>query len=301
MMTEEERRKEKIRQLRESGKYPIVNLSIFDSINKLKLSDFTLDHLEDTEELYLKYLDDIFNMDIEHQKNFLRTIKSMEVVDNQTLEKEDSFMMSLYMQTRRENSIDYLLNRNSKVMSKPKFINGHKVLLRGTSSDKFAYNDYRMDDEKFVGRYENHEPVIDYFVLSSNYIEDAISRIIDFYNSDKYDEQIFIKSQIIHGLVSSLQLFDDGNTRYARLLQNIKLYHLTKKNFNIMLDNPAVYGTRSYFPHRGRYRELISNLAINPNDDSWDEWFNFNLNRFEDSIYFLDQKLAKYKHLKLKK
>ena len=292
--------KEELGKKRNSGEYPIVDLKIFDSIDNIIFTDFTLDHMKDTKDLYVKYLDQILEMKHNDQNSFLTTIKSMEVVDNQTLEKEDSFMMSLYMQAKKENSIDYLLKNTSKKLDKKTFINGHKVLLHGTSSDQFSINDYRKDDEKFVGRYENHEPVISYFVLSSDNIEEAIDKIIEFYNSSQYEDKVFTKSQIIHGLVSALQLFDDGNTRYARLLQNIKLFNLTKKEINGSLKAPAIYGTRSYFPYRGKYRELINNLAINPNNETWNEWFNFNLNRFEDQIFFLEEKLDKFKKLQKK-
>ena len=38
-------------------------------------------------------------------------------------------------------------------------------------------------------------------------------------------------------------------------------------------------------------------LAIYPNQDSWDNWFEFNLNRYEDQMYFLSSKLDSYKRL----
>lgn len=204
------------------------------------------------------------------------------------------------MQTKQTNAIDYLLE-NGYTLNKDTFVNAHKLILNGTSSQQFADKDYRTNDEAFVARIENGITKIRYFALPCINIEEAIDRFIEFYNSDIYNDRIFLKSQIIHGLIATLQLFDDGNTRFARILQNIKLAELTSKKYNKDLSLPALYGTRAYFPYRSKYRELIGNLAINPNYENWDNWFNFNLNRVEDSIFFIDNKLSAYKKMVYKR
>lgn len=293
--------KEQIKSLRDSGNYPIVSLQIFDSIKKLEFSDFILDQEKDVIELYRHYLDEVSYMNPIDVSNFLQAIKNVEFIDNQALEKEDSFLMSLYAQTMKENAIDYLLHHMNPNLSRDSFIEAHKLLLCGTSSARYAEQDYRMDNEVFVGRHDGDEICIDYFTLPHDDIEEAIAKTLDFYDSSELDDHVFLKGQIVHGLVATLQMFSDGNTRYARILQNLKVYDLTSKNLGTNLGLPALYGTRSYFPWRGKYRELISHLAIDSCDNSWNEWFRFNLNRTEDSIYFLDHKLDGYKKMVYKK
>ena len=288
--------REYVEKMRVSGEIATVSLKIFDGIYSLPFSQFVVDHENDTEELYTNYINDVIELNGDNFISYLNAIKSVEIVDNQSLEKEDSFLMSLYMQTERTNAIDFLIN-NGVILNRDAFINAHKLILKGTSSQKFSEKDHRTDNEAFVVRIENGNPKIRYFALPYTDIEEAIKKVIEFYNSDTYDDRIFLKSQIIHGLVASLQLFDDGNTRYARILQNIKLSELTNKKYNYNLPLPVFYGTRAYFPHRSKYRELIGNLAINPNYENWDAWFNFNLNRIEDGIFFIDNKLTAYKKM----
>lgn len=292
--------KEIVQKMRESGEVPTVDLKIFDSIYSLPFSDFVIDHENDTEKIYKQYLNDLLELKNDEIDVYLNAIKSVEIVDNQSLEKEDSFLISLYMQTKQTNAIDYLLE-NGYTLNKDTFVNAHKLILNGTSSQQFADKDYRTNDEAFVARIENGITKIRYFALPCINIEEAIDRFIEFYNSDIYNDRIFLKSQIIHGLIATLQLFDDGNTRFARILQNIKLAELTSKKYNKDLSLPALYGTRAYFPYRSKYRELIGNLAINPNYENWDNWFNFNLNRVEDSIFFIDNKLSAYKKMVYKR
>ena len=137
-------------------------------------------------------------------------------------------------------------------ISKDVFINGHKFLLKGTNSQKYVDKKYRTDNKACVGKVlPDGSRKINYFGINYEDIDEAIERVLNFYNSDIFDEHIFLKSQIIHGLLASLQMFDDGNTRYARILQNIKLYSLTKKYLDPSLNSPVLYGTKSYFPYRG--------------------------------------------------
>ena len=93
-------------------------------------------------------------------------------------------------------------------------------------------------------------------------------------------------------------MFSDGNTRYARILQNIKLAELTNETFHYSFESPALFGTRSYFPFQYDYRKLIQNLAVDPSNENWNQWFRFNLNRAEDTMYFMDHKLEQYKKVK---
>lgn len=220
--------KESVQKMRESGEVPTVDLRIFDSIYSLPFSNFVIDHENDTEQIYKQYLNDLLELKNDELNLYLNAIKSVEIVDNQSLEKEDSFLISLYMQTKQTNAIDYLLE-NGYVLNKDTFVNAHKLILTGTSSQQFADKDHRTDDEAFVVRIENGITKIRYFALPCINIEEAIDKFIEFYNSDIYNDRIFLKSQIIHGLIATLQLFDDGNTRFARILQNLKLAELTSK------------------------------------------------------------------------
>lgn len=287
-----------IEQLRSSGNIPVVNFKIFDSIRNLKISEYVLGHIDYTNELYNQYLYNLLSLPEEKQEPFLQAIKAAEIIDNQSLEQEDSFLISVSMQRDRENTIDYFIRNSHPKLVKNTFIEGHKRLLKGTKSECFSNKDHRTDNDSFVGRWVNGELKIRYFSIPYTDIGEAIDQTVDFYNSDSYQEYLFLQPQIVHGLIACLQMFDDGNTRYARLLQNIKLFELTNKKDDFSFQSPALYGTRSYFPFRDKYRELIGHLAIEPTNEHWNEWFDFNLNRMEDQMYFLDQKLDQYKKMK---
>lgn len=286
-----------ISKLRESGCAPVVKLTIFDSIEKLKLDDYILDYHAHTKEMYKEYIDKVMDLETKKIIPYLKALKIMENIDNQSFEREDSFLMAIYSQFDEESAIQYLLKQ--KEIDKKDIIEGHKILLKGTSSEDFADRDYRSNNETYVGYNDGGKIVVDYFPIDYRDIEEAIDKLLEFYHSDKFDDNFFIKAQIVHGLIATLQMFNDGNSRYGRILQNIKLYDLSKKEGLYDYDDPIIYGTRSYMPFRYDYRSLIKNLAINPSQEQWYKWFNFNLNRTEDTMYFLDEKLVEYKKVKL--
>ncbi len=79
-----------IQKLRDRGVAPIVNLSVFDSIKKLKVDDFILDHHNYTEEMYKEYIDKIMSLEEVKILPYLKALKIMEGIDNQSFEKEDA-------------------------------------------------------------------------------------------------------------------------------------------------------------------------------------------------------------------
>ncbi len=285
-----------IKELRETGGAPIVNLKIFDSVKKLKFNDAILDHHSYTMDMYKEYLYNIESLQDNKIIPYLKAIKTMESIDNQAFEQEDSFLMAIYSQMEGESAIDYLLENP---LTRETLINGHKILLRGTKSEDYVDRDYRDGNETYVGYTDNGKIHVDYFPISYTEIEEAIGRLLEFYHSDDFNDNMFLKAQIIHGLVATLQMFNDGNCRYGRILQNIRLGELTKEQLDYPYDIPALYGTRSYMPFRYDYRNLIKMLAINPGVDEWNKWFEFNLNRAEDTMYFSNEKLMQYKKVRL--
>ncbi len=284
--------KEELIKLRDSGNYPIVNLKIFDSINKIKLSDRVLDNIKWTEETYIERIDSINNL--EERDSYLESIKLMEVKDNQDMEREDLFIFDVLSHLYKDNCIDYLLTHD---FNKDTFIEAHKILLEGTSTQQFAEKDYRDNNDTYISQIDYDGSITPYyFALDYKDIPEAIDRLLEYYESNS-DTDVFQKGIITHGLVAALQMFSDGNTRYARVLQYLKIKDLTEKLYDKKLSQPYLYGTRAYYPMKENYRELMSNLAINPDNETWNAWINFNLNRLQDRMFYEEQKIENIKTL----
>ncbi len=285
---------EQLLELRKSGKYPVATLKIFENIQRINPSPKTVENIKCTEDEYINRINDFMKLDEEKREIILTIIKNNENLDNQTLEREPSFGLQVYQALTNETPIDYLLN--NQPMDKDIFIQGHKIILKGTKEENLSNTDFRHNNDTYIP-ITNRDGVVKpyYFALDYNDIPNAIDNIIAYYNSNN-GENVFERPIITHGLVGALQMFNDGNTRYARLLQYIKIYNLTNELYSdFKSDKPYIYGTRSYFPYRDNYRQLMADLVTKGNNDAWNNWINFNLNRIQDTMYYEDPVIQKYK------
>ncbi len=276
-----------VRKIIEEGNTPIVDLSIFDYLDTLIPADNIKGKIEYTIEEYEELLKMIKSLPALLQTKYLLTSKNGDVIDNQVLEKEDSFLMALQSEIEPVSALDQTIDHYGKEFDKETFIKIHDTLLSGTSSeDQVGLRDNNL---KFVGTWENGERNIQYFPIISDDVEEALRIFLAYYNTNidnvenEYDA--LLKPIIYHGLIAALQLFKDGNTRYARTLQHVEMWGMLNNVVDEKIELPITYATRQYFPFRNKYRELIKNIAINGNEEAWNDWFNFNLLRLQDTIY----------------
>ncbi len=279
-----------IRRMIESGKEPVVDLSIFDCLDSLTVKDSIKGRIEYTIEDYQELLNLVKELPPILRTKYLLASKNADIIDNQVLEEEDSFLISLQREIGFVSALDETIEHYGKPYDKDTFVRIHDLLLESTSTEDEV--GLREDNVKFVGTWEDGERKIQYFPIVSDDVEEALRIFLSFYNANinnvhnEYDA--ILKPIIYHGLLSALQLFQDGNTRYARTIQHVEMWGMLNNVVDDDIDLPLLYATRQYFPYRGKYRELIKNIAIDNDEEAWDEWFRFNISRIQDSIYKSD-------------
>ena len=289
-MTEKERYNqavEEVNKIISEGKVPIVDLNIFNYLDQLQASESLKGKIEYTMEIYEDLINQIKNLPPELKLKYLLTLKNADVIDNQVLEKEDSFLISLAQSMNPMSALDIAISHYGKEYTKEEFIYLHDFLLEGTSSnDKKGL---REDNLKFVGTWDGNEKNIQYFPILSDDIDKALTKLLNYYNSNidntekEYDA--VLKPIIYHGLIAALQLFKDGNTRLARVIQHVELWGMLNNMVDKGIEMPIIYATRQYFPFRNQYRQLIKDIVVQNSEEAWNEWFNFNLRRIQDNIY----------------
>lgn len=266
----------------ESGKYPIASAKIIKSIIGVSISNKTNNEINYTKELYLEYINELNKLDEEKLNQFLLLLKSSDVVENQKIGKEDSFLMSLYSRIQKTHAIDELLNTPTLNMDNLKKI--HEVLMVGTSSQFLDNYSFRTNDRKFVGSVENGKRIISYFPILSNEIENAVLEFLDYYNSKDANEDVFLKPILIHGILAALQVFEDGNTRLSRLLQHVKILENTNRIYKTNYKWPIIYFSRMYYQYICNYRNAIKDLVVDSSSDNVNEWLIFNYRRIQEQI-----------------
>ena len=264
-----------------------AGLNIFDGLDEYKPSSTLNGQVEYTFEIYDEYVKRVVSLGEDFQKKYLNVLKNSDIVDNQSIEKEDSLLISIYRTFNKNNALDLLVRNYGKRLTADKFTYIHDILLDGTSSkDKKGL---RNNDMKYVGRInEFGERYIEYFPILQEEISMAVEKFIMYYNSHINVDNIYDATYqpiIYNGLIAALELFNDGNSRYGRLFQNIEYWGKVNQLLDVKINKPLVYISRQCYPYRGDARELIKNIVICNSKESWDNWIKFNLKRIQDNIY----------------
>lgn len=283
---------EEVKKAMDSG-VPVVGMDVFNCLRQLNINNQIINSAAYTYELYEDLVKKILDLDPEMRNRFLVQLKNADIIDNQAMEKEDSFLISLYNSFEDKTAIDLLIENYGEKLDKEKLVTIHDKILKGTSSSKKT--GLRTNNLKFVGSWENDERKIQYFPILDSQIDAAINEFLAFYNSNinliSQESDIFVKPIIYHGLLATLQLFKDGNTRFARTLQNVEIWGLFNTQLEKQIDLPILYASRQYFPYRNDYRGLVKDIAVNHNEEAWNNWISFNLKRLQESLYVDDQRL----------
>lgn len=274
----------------------VVSINIFDKIENINFDSSVTNQIDFTMELYQEYIARLEKLTEHNLQNWLIQAKNNEIIDNQYLEIQNRDKLLLdYQKSHHSIAMNYLIKRliNDKDLLTSKIlIKAHEILLRGVAEKE---GNIRKANNFFVGYYENNQNVIEFFPISCDEIKQAISLLLEYYNKASVDDNPFIKSYTIHGLLAALQLFEDGNTRLGRAMQHVSILdntnNLLGKNYKL----PILYSSNTYTPFRKEYRDLIANLALNPDEENWNKWYLFNLRRTQDQLFANEMHLQRIK------
>lgn len=293
-----------LEKLRNSGEYAVAKLEMLDRVHELEMTSKLNSHIEYLNEVFIEYLDELMELD-GHKPGlleFLKAIKFEDVKANHCLERENPFLISLYSQMTKETMMGRLIKyaKNDKKLTGKDIFSLHNTLLDGTISEGFS--SIRTDNNTFVGGYVNGVMEIDYFPVDYNDIRDSADALANIYNyrldGDFYNN-LFIQPFLLHGLFAALQMFKDGNTRMGRVMQHALLWKYIGTQTEYRFDSPPIFATQSYFPYRKQYRDKVKDLVIVGDNNSWYRWFEFNLDRIEDTIDFNKQNIKELKRRKM--
>ena len=275
---------------------------LVNNIKNIKIYDSSMFHIEDVYQKYEEYLNNLQQLDPNKLKYFIRHLKNREIINNQETEMEESFMLELFKLSQRKDSIDITMNffeDNSLTIEEVKKI--HRVVIKGSSDDLQSNYDLRSDNNKWVGSFgTNGEQKVDYMPPDYNEIEELLEVVLTYLNEQDNTNfiNIFIKPLIVHALIAYIQPFGNGNTRLARVLQHCKICNSTNQYFKTNFSHPTIYLSKNYLLTRGQYRGLIKNISVNKDNDAWNKWFEYNLNMFDEQLFFLDKQVTQYKSLR---
>ena len=279
----------------------IADIRVFDYIDDITLDDKTLGLLEYTLEVYQDYLIFLQTFSKTNLEKILKGLRNTEVIDNHVVERENYDWLINYQETHHSTAINYLIKKlftENEPLSPAILSKSHEILMRGTSNEDDILLKFRNSNRHYVGYQENDDKIIEFLPISYDEIKLALQLFCDYYNQEENNVNLaYIKPFVIHGLLAALQIFEDGNTRVARSIQHIKMFQVTRDLFQVPLNLPALYFSKTYIPYRKEYRDMICKIALNPSIQTWNEWISFNLRRVQDQICFNENNLKRTRRI----
>lgn len=277
----------------------VIDLDFFNSLRNIKISNSNIIQARYTIYEYKSLIEELKKLNPIDSNKFLVELKNEALLDIQTLDSENPSLVNSNNSSNEYNSIDELINIYDN-MSKEEFIRVHDLFLEKTKSQEKI--GLRTDDTKYVGSNVDGNRKISYFPLYSDKIDTALNMFLDYHkdtqDSLENDYDALIIPILKHGIISSLQMFNDGNTRYARIFQTIDTWKLLNKELDEKVDLPILYTSRQYYPYKDEYRNKIKDLVVINDTDAWNNWISFNLKRLQDKIYDTQNKLENIKIVK---
>ena len=117
-------------------------------------------------------------------------------------------------------------------------------------------------------------------------------------NNTNNELDVLLTPYLVHFYISALQPFNNGNTRLARLIQYGDIFKVSRKLLDYNLKQPALFLSENYQLNCGNYRRMIADIILDPSDENFNKWINYNLNMTDEQLYCLGNDIKKIKRLR---
>lgn len=275
----------------------------------VKLKENVKDHMLYTLEEYKNYLEslkEIEKNDPQLAKSFFRLLKINELKASQQMESEDSFLIDIglgpILDGSEKSSIDivtkYILK--DKVLNNERLEKIHRIILRGTSDDKEKnYKIRTSKEDTYISEISNGIERTLYVAPKSEEVNSYLNYLYAFLDNNTNNElDVFLTPYLAHFYISALQPFNNGNTRLARLIQYGDIFKVSRKLLDYNLKQPALFLSKNYQLNCGNYRKMIADIVLDPSDENFNKWVNYNLNMTDEQLFCLSNDIAKIKRLR---
>ena len=253
---------------------------LFEFIEKIKLSPRVLEHMEDTNKDFDKYLKKFSQFDDNFAiyfwiSRFYSEVKNSNYIENHDLNNFDFTIANLFF--------DRLSISNNRIHDI------HKSVMK-EEPDQSKVGVYRKTPVKISSLYDDTEEIFWYGVKEED-IKDFMNSFIEVYKSNSpsvLNSNPFLKSSLIHLLFLKIHPYYDGNGRTARMLHSIKFTQIINSIYGMNLKICPVNLSESIKLNLLSYVKAPDNIYFDldhDNNEMINYWFNCMLNMYDEQLY----------------
>lgn len=257
-------------------------------VDKIKINDNVLYHLEDTNKEFDKYLTYLAQFDDYSIIHYWIDSLSKEIKFSQEI--ENHFINPLKM-LKNDVFFDTFQMNHTRIKKLHQFV---------VDSDRLE--DYRANGKevRVSAIDKNTEKEIIYWRGASSFdLKNFMDDYIKVYKNNSLsliDSNPFLKSALVSLLFVRIHPFLDGNGRTSRMIYNIKFTDSINKIYNTKLKLCPLNISRGILMYKPTYAKKINDIYFDLEHDSNDEinaWFDFILNRVDDEIFFNTNRVSR--------
>ena len=254
-------------------------------VDKIVLFPDLLEHLQDTNRDFIKYLRELSKYDEDYVLDYWIYLQYEELKYNQKIEKIDFSKINLL-----EDSVFF----DTLSISHKRIHGLHNFATRGEMEPSF---DYRKGEVN-VSRYTNDgKEEIFWRGANAKDVDKFMNDFIKIYKRKDISYLMcnpFLKSSLIHLLFLRIHPYMDGNGRTARLLHNAKFTESINSIYGTKLKISPLNLSESIYLNKPTYVKAIDSIYFDLEHDTNDAinaWFNVMLNMADEQIYSSGNKL----------
>lgn len=250
-------------------------------VDRIKIEDNVLFHLEDTNKEFDKYLKFLSQFDdysvlyywIDSLSNEIKYSQKIEnhLINPYDMLKNDVFFDTLQMSHKRIKKLHQFVTESDRLEDYRS--NGREV--------RVSTIDRNTEEEIVFFRGANSEDV-------KRFMDDFIS-IYKSTSLSLLNSNPFLKSALVSLLFVRIHPFIDGNGRTSRMIYNIKFTDAINKIYDTKLKLCPLNLSHGIFMFKPSYVRILDDIYFDLEHDSNEEinaWFNFILNRADDAIFY---------------
>lgn len=245
-------------------------------VNKIKLTDYVLEHMEETCKVFDSYFKQLSQYDpyaitfylMEQQKKEINYSNRIEKhhIETSVLLENDLFFNNYQISHSRIKRIHQLITGSSELID---YRTGEVRVSRMTDrGEDIFWRGVNLEDlKKFM----------------DDYIKFYKTNSVSLINSNP-----FLKSALAHLIFVRIHPFSDGNGRTARVIHNIKFTESINKIYGLNLKLCPLNLSQSILLNQPTYAKRINDIYFDLEHDCNEEinkWFDFILNVVDEQLY----------------
>lgn len=256
-------------------------------VKNIKLNEYLLEHLEETNANFDKYLKYLSKYDDYSVIYYWISLLSKEMKFSQAIEREH--YISPDMTLKNNVFFDSLQMNNSRIKKLHQFV---------TFDDELK--EYRNGEVRVSRMTQSGEEEIYWHGAKNESLKMFMDDFIKLYKQNSVcliHSNPFLKSALVHLLFVRIHPFTDGNGRTARMIHNIKFTESINKIHGMKLKISPLNLSQSILINQPTYAKRINDIYFDLEHDSNDEinkWFDFILNMYDEQLYYSMSNLPKF-------